>query len=49
MVNVNKTKLTEEENYLNASALSPGFTVTDSICVGRQGWYLETRAGTGFS
>ena len=32
--------------YSDASASSPGFTVTDSIFIGRKGWYLETSAGT---
>jgi hypothetical protein len=25
---------------------TPGFTVTGSMSIGRQGWYLETSAGT---
>jgi hypothetical protein len=29
-----------------ADASSPGFTVTDSISIWRQGWYLETSPGT---
>jgi hypothetical protein len=33
-------------SYSVANASSPGFTVTDSIFIGRQGWYLETSAGT---
>jgi hypothetical protein len=33
-------------SYSDASASPPGFTVTDSIFIGRQGWYLETSAGT---
>jgi|AntAceMinimDraft_5_1070358.scaffolds.fasta_scaffold117775_1 hypothetical protein len=33
-------------SYLDADASSPGFTVTDSISIGQQGWYLETSGGT---
>jgi hypothetical protein len=32
-------------SYSDAGALSPGFTVTDSISMGRQDFYLETSAG----
>ena len=33
-------------SYSDANASSPGFTVTGSIFIGRQGWYLKTSAGT---
>ena len=33
-------------SYSDASASSPGFTVTESISIGRKGWYLETSTGT---
>jgi hypothetical protein len=32
--------------YSDADASSPGFTVTDSISIGRKGWHLETNTGT---
>ena len=38
--------LGEFASYSDASASSPGFTVTGSISIGRHGWYLETSAGT---
>ena len=33
-------------SYSDANASSPGCTVSDSISIGRRGWYLETSAET---
>ena len=41
-----KVQLSLVVSYSDANASSPGFTVKDSIFIGRQGWYLETCAGT---
>jgi hypothetical protein len=43
---LNTFQLSLVVSYSDASASSPGFAVTDSIFIGRQGWYLETSAGT---
>jgi hypothetical protein len=43
---LNTFELSLVVSYSDADASSPGFTVTDSISIGRQGWYLETSAGT---
>ena len=39
-------RLLNPRGKADADASSPGFAVTDSISIGRKGWYLETSAET---